>query len=133
MAGIAGATTRSTSAAPSRSLVAALRFSSCMRSHGVPSFPDPAASGAPARVGRGDKDSPAFQGASQACRSLEGGLAAAKPVTKVARQLSYAGCMRAHGVAGFPDPLPSGGFEVPSTVDTQSPTFTAANRACRST
>jgi len=104
-----------------------------MRSHGVPSFPDPTSSGAPAHAGRGAKDSPAFQSASQACRSLQAGIAAVKPITKVARQLRYAECMRAHGVSDFPDPLPGGGFDIPSAVDAQSRTFTAADRACRTT
>ena len=48
----------------------ALRFSQCMRSHGVPNFPDPDSSGRipdPATVGI-DQGSPKFEAGNQACR-----------------------------------------------------------------
>jgi hypothetical protein len=48
----------------------ALRFSRCVRSHGVPNFPDPGSDGRipdPATDGI-DQGSPAFQAANQACR-----------------------------------------------------------------
>ncbi len=48
----------------------ALRFSQCMRAHGVPSFPDPDSTGRiadPASFGI-DQGSPKFQAANQACR-----------------------------------------------------------------
>ena len=62
--------------APSAALAAAQRaqalsFSRCMRAHGVPSFPDPDASGRipdPASLGI-DQGSPRFQDANQACQS----------------------------------------------------------------
>ncbi len=47
-----------------------LSFSRCVRSHGVPNFPDPAADGRipdPATVGI-DQGSPKFEAANQACR-----------------------------------------------------------------
>jgi hypothetical protein len=47
----------------------ALRFARCVRSHGVPAFPDPGSDGRipdPARVGI-DQGSPKFQVANQAC------------------------------------------------------------------
>jgi hypothetical protein len=47
----------------------ALSFSRCVRAHGVPSFPDPAADGRipdPASVGI-DQGSPAFEAANRAC------------------------------------------------------------------
>jgi hypothetical protein len=57
----------------------ALRFSGCMRSHGVPSFPDPTvAQGGTAvgfRMGNIDRNSPQFQAAVHACREFEPGLA----------------------------------------------------------
>jgi len=49
----------------------ALRFSECVRSHGVPDFPDPGSDGRipdPATVGV-DQGSPKFQAANQACRA----------------------------------------------------------------
>lgn len=52
----------------------ALRFSACMRTHGVPNFPDPLVAGGGTavgfRVGHLDQSSPQFQAAEQACRSL---------------------------------------------------------------
>lgn len=51
--------------------VQALRFSRCIRSHGLPNFPDPGSDGRipdPASVGI-DQGSPGFQSANTACRS----------------------------------------------------------------
>jgi hypothetical protein len=57
----------------------ALKFSLCMRSHGVPSFPDPTiAQGGTAvgfKLGNIDRNSPQFQAAVHACRKFEPGLA----------------------------------------------------------
>jgi hypothetical protein len=107
---------------------AALKFSACMRTHGEPNFPDPTSGGQ--TVGPVDKNSPAFRNAQQACRRPLRALAAIKPPRNRSGQLRYAECMRAHGETNFPDPLPGGGFTVPSTVDPQSPAFIAADKAC---
>ena len=57
----------------------ALRFAACMRSHGIPHFPDPAiAQGGTAvgfRLGSIDRNSPQFQAAVHACRAFEPGMA----------------------------------------------------------
>ena len=57
----------------------ALKFSACMRSHGIPSFPDPTiALGGTAvgfRLGNIDQNSPRFQAAVHACRDFEPGMA----------------------------------------------------------
>src|SRR6516162_3760030 len=73
---------------PSQSLTAAqkqghvsqaLRFSVCIRSHGVPGFPDPTvAQGGTAvgfKLGNTDQNSPQFQAAARACRKFEPGMA----------------------------------------------------------
>ena len=57
---------------------AALRFSQCMRSHGISAFPDPSFSGARVQMegnrGSGvDPQSPAFQAAQKACGKIFGG------------------------------------------------------------
>jgi hypothetical protein len=55
----------------------ALRYSACMRSHGVPKFPDPQFEGAGIKLalGRGiDPASPTFQSAQRACESVMPGL-----------------------------------------------------------
>jgi hypothetical protein len=124
-----------------------LEFAHCMRSHGVSGFGDPGAPGTPGRgslansgaprmtyLGNGyNPNSPAVQAADRACRKY----AVATPVTPAtavrvqAEQLKYAHCMRAHGVPGFPDPSPEGGFSIPNSVDENSPAFQAAERACK--
>ena len=57
----------------------ALKFAACIRSHGVPGFPDPTiAQGGTAvgfRLGRTDRNSPQFQAAVQACRRFAPGMA----------------------------------------------------------
>jgi hypothetical protein len=56
----------------------------------------------------------------------------AAPIAQHDRQLlSYARCMRAHGVASFPDPV-NGGFTVPvgSHNGPNSPQFQRANVMC---
>jgi hypothetical protein len=50
-----------------------LKFSECMRSHGEPTFPDPAANGSFTLPPGMDAESPQFQHAAQACQSLRPG------------------------------------------------------------
>jgi hypothetical protein len=62
----------------------ALKFSQCMRSHGVPKFPDPnfsANGGTLLKIGKDvNPDSPQFQAAQKACRKLvPGGPLSAPP------------------------------------------------------
>ena len=45
--------------------------------------------------------------------------------------LSYARCMRSHGVNSFPDPSPTGGFNL-NGINQSSPAVKAAETACRS-
>ncbi len=49
-----------------------------------------------------------------------------------AAALAFAGCMRANGVPGFPDPSAGGGFlfHTGSGIDPSSPAFRAAQRKC---
>jgi hypothetical protein len=58
----------------------ALKFSACMRSHGVPGFPDPIIVQGGTAVGLEpphgiDRNSPKFQAAVRACREFEPGMA----------------------------------------------------------
>jgi hypothetical protein len=48
----------------------ALKFSVCMRSHGEPNFPDPAANGSFTLPAGMNAESPQFQNAAKACQSL---------------------------------------------------------------
>jgi hypothetical protein len=47
-----------------------LRYANCMRSHGVPTFPDPSSHGFAVEPDQVDFKSPRFTSAHQACRSL---------------------------------------------------------------
>jgi hypothetical protein len=118
-----------------------VRFAQCMRSHGVPSFPDPV--NGRLVLGQGgstgvNPSSPAFQSASQSCKSLapQGTASPAQSAQSSAKAVKFAQCMRAHGVPNFPDPTSVGGgnfsMNLPPGVDPNSPQFQAAGQACRS-
>jgi hypothetical protein len=89
-----------------------------MRAHGVPSFPEPrvqtsAGSTEVAMVAPGSlAHTPAFRAATRACRSLMPagpiGESPAQQRTLGVALLSFARCMRAHGIRTFPDPTPQG-------------------------
>lgn len=65
--------------APTKQIAKEVRWARCLRSHGVPDFPDPNSSGA-IDSAKFDPTSPAFQRASAACKSLEpSGPVAAAP------------------------------------------------------
>jgi hypothetical protein len=57
---------------PAKKLAADVKWARCMRSHGLPTFPDPDPQGAFDRS-KIDENSPAFPTASNACRSLNAG------------------------------------------------------------
>jgi hypothetical protein len=123
----------------------ALAFSQCMRSHGVPNFPDPNAQGDLA-IGPSsglDPGSAKFQAAQRACQKTlpNGGQPTPQQLAK-ARQgaLAFSACMRSHGLPDFPDPTFSSGgggigirahMSAGSDLNPQSPTFQSAQRACQ--
>ncbi len=111
-----------------------LAFAECMRSHGVPNFPDPSAGGG---IPDALAQSPAFLPAAQKCRStLQPGGGPHGGISESTRLslLHHAECMRAHGVPDYPDPnLPSHGpydFGPPPGINTDAPAFTQAASAC---
>jgi hypothetical protein len=126
-----------------------IKFSACMRSHGVPNFPDPRASGGiQISPGSGlDPQSPAFQSAQNACLKLLPGGRVKGPVPASRRlaMVKLAQCMRKHGLATFPDPTatppapgaglgfafggPGSFIAVPQSL-LQSPAFKQASAAC---
>jgi hypothetical protein len=120
-----------------------VEFSDCMRSHGVPNFPDPTAQGLeiPANI---NARSPAFKAAQQACRQFlpnKGEPPATDPHDRAAA-LAFAVCMRAHGFSGFPDPaltspraamvlvLRGMVFAFSNPIDPKAPAFRRAATAC---
>jgi hypothetical protein len=114
-------------------------FSACMRSHGVPSFPDPGADGTIHVPSTIDDGSPIVRAAYRACRNLapsEGSVTGQGPTMSQAQLLAFAKCMRSHGVPQFPDPqVVNGHINMPLTagqIDPSSPIVTAATAACGS-
>jgi len=121
----------------------ALAYSKCMRGHGIRDYPDPKvvsnADGGGVSMGvgtRGDLNpsNPTFKAASRACRSLQ--PAGASPPQQTAAELAtdvkFAGCMRAHGYPGFPDPDGRGVFNLPAAINPNSAQFTSATNTCQS-
>jgi hypothetical protein len=115
------------------------KFASCMRSHGIPNFPDPSANGSVTFSGM-NPDSPVFRKAQDACRKFTpNGGRAPSPAEQAAAQaaaLKYSACMRSHGVPKFPDPQFSNGraslrIGRDIGIDPSSPTFQAAQKACQ--
>src|SRR5579862_5527039 len=82
---------------------AGLAFARCMRSNGVPNFPDPSSGGGVTITsGNGiDPGSPQFQSAQRACQKYLPAEKAPSPaqVAKMqANLLKFSACMRSHGV-----------------------------------
>jgi len=119
-------------------LAKALAYSQCMRSHGVPNFPDPVATpsgGYGFRTQGVDPKSSAFQSASEACNALvPGGWGTTGQQLSPAQQqqwLNWAKCIRAHGVADFADPTFSGGEVHITRGEESSPQVQSAMDACK--
>ena len=118
----------------------AVAYAQCMRSHGVPGFPDPDGKGnflikGPRLGGSAQQQ----RSADQACRHLlpnGGQMTAAQQQKALSRALRFAACMRAHGLPSFPDPtVDKGGISMRlggSGITPNSPRLQAAMHACRS-
>jgi hypothetical protein len=126
----------------------ALQFAHCMRSHGVPNFPDPVGGHLDLQVQKTpggtqvngvQVNGPAFQSAMQTCHAYlpNGGTPSASQSARVrATAIKFARCMRSHGVPNFPDPQVVSGhmtmqFSPGSGIDPNSPAFQSAQQACQ--
>ena len=132
----------------------ALTFANCMRSHGVPNYPDPSGSGPTVQLLGASSginpQSPAFQSAQTSCQRLlpGGGRGSGSASAQAhAQLLRISECMRRHGISSFPDPRPGsppsnlGGYRaiighggyllaIPSSIDMSSPAFKQAATTC---
>jgi hypothetical protein len=118
-------------------------FASCMRSHGVPTFPDPDSSGEIPKihvVAAAQANPHKFNAAQTACIHLapSGSLGrqqtAQQKRTQLADELSFARCMRSHGLARFPDPTAQGQLSVEMVraqgIDVHAPAVLHVVQAC---
>jgi hypothetical protein len=132
-----GSSTGSSQAAASANYQKLLAYAQCMRSHGVPKFPDPNSNGQFV-IGNGSVNlqSPQAQAAQKVCRHLSPiqPPSQAQQAQALSQLLKYAQCMRSHGVPKYPDPNSKGGTHISknSGINPQSPQFQSAQRACRS-
>ena len=120
---------------------AGVKYAACMRSHGLPSYPDPSGQGVITITVSAalNPSSPLFQKALTHCQNL---IPAGRPPSAAQQQrlkhgvLAFAACMRSHGVPKYPDPTfgPGGtvsqGFSRRS-IDPNSTIFQAAQKACQ--
>jgi len=136
VASVRSPTTAATATPQSRLLA----YSDCMRSHGLPNFPD--------LHGQGNLPSLEALGVSKqtwapadiACKHLlpDGGGAPQETAqqlrTQLADALSFARCMRARGVTRFPDPTAQGQLTVEMVqaqgIDLHSPVVLRAVQGC---
>ena len=145
-ASCSGSTSGSANGAATTAAAAqAVRFSTCMRDHGVAQFPDPSASGeltieAVANGTSIDPNSEAFTRALSACKDLEpSGFTGHRRTTEQQQAaLRFAQCVRDNGVKDFPDPTPDGPIvdttRIPSLAgkDPRRSALTTAMQTCRS-
>lgn len=117
----------------------AVRFAQCMRSHGVPNFPDPTSPRQFKLYVASSEGSPAFRSAETACRHvLPGGgppsQTAAQRQAQTVAGLAFARCLRSHGFANFPDPTSSGQIThemlANAGIDPRQPAVLQAADAC---
>jgi hypothetical protein len=133
-------TTRSTTTTTQSGLLA---FSRCMRSNGVADFPDPqrfVGGNVKLTIHRLGSSNPRFQAAMSACSQLlptrgSGPQETEQQLrTQLADELSFASCMRSHGVSRFPDPTAQGELNVQMVeahgIDVHSPAVLRVVQTC---
>jgi hypothetical protein len=138
----------SSSTSPAQRTAKAMNvFAQCMRGHGQANFyyanPRSVASSSTSvfSLGQGyfvtgvTPQSPQFQSALASCKQLLPPVPT-RVVTKqqLDRDLKFVACIRAHGFPSYPEPDVQNGQLVqkplPSSIDTSSPQFEAALKAC---
>jgi hypothetical protein len=121
---------------------APFQYAHCIRSHGVPSFPDPQVTSTPGSTSvrqiapASVVSAPKFKTAEHACAGLMPGPGA-RPSHEGpggAVLLAFARCLRTHGLSGFPDPDRNGRITsqmiTAAGINLRTPAFLSAARAC---
>ncbi len=139
-AGCGGGSSTTTTTTAART--GALAFARCMRAHGFPGWPDPTSSGVfdkskLRQLGYSKARVMAAEGG--ACKNLlpaNGGplQTAQERRIRLADALSFARCMRSHGVRQFPDPDAQGNLSVETVkaqgIDVRSPAVLQTVQDC---
>jgi hypothetical protein len=124
-----------------------LALAQCMRGHGLPAFPDPAASGGFSASVLPTVDTSQGQAAYGTCRHLLTGAPSISQLQQDLQQeqqrqakalpelVKFSQCMRSHGVPDYPGPALSGqgisGNLKGAGINPNSPQFQAAYSACQ--
>ena len=123
----------------------AYKYAACMRSHGVANFPEPkvthTAGGTQVAIHAVGPNSAQFNAASQACRGILPAPSNSELAQQAADQhrraqdlVSFARCLRSHGISRFPDPNAQGQLSLQEVqadgIDLQAPSFRATALAC---
>jgi hypothetical protein len=117
-------------------LAHALAFAHCMRSHGVPNFPDPTSAGGFTVNPSNNSSFTGDQSARAACIHLypNGGKATPSLAQQEQQQrhaLLFAACMRRHGFPQFPDDWSGNvGQLIAAGIDPSSPALNAGLTKC---
>jgi hypothetical protein len=136
--GVANVATSSTTTAATTQ-TGPLAYTHCMRSHGVPNFPEPSSGGEIPKVevvAARQSDPSRFDAANNTCSQLLPSGNQAPPITLADRAdyLKATACMRRHGFPDFPDPTFQNGsvtINVPSSINQNSPQAVRAVTTCR--
>ncbi len=126
--------------APAAQVNKAVAFARCMRSRGVPNWPDPESSGVfdktkltPQHLGPGNSQVPAAQKTCQHLLPEFGSDMTSRQFQQMRTEaLKFSLCIQAHGFPNYPDPGSDGREPDPASVgiDQGSPGWQAAHRAC---
>jgi hypothetical protein len=137
--------TGSANAGGSPTSQSAVGYSACVRSHGVPNFPDPGSSGQLPKTSAQQLgvSGSRLQAALTACRRLLPSSSQPGPPTQAALQQAwsatrdFARCMRIHGVSDWPGPTSDPGphperpaFNLPASIDPNSLQIITKIREC---
>ena len=132
-----GAPTAATSSAPAAAndKASALKFSQCMREHGMTWFPDPQAGGGLQIKIPPGTDKTKVDAAMEACKKFmpNGGQPMKADPAALEQMRQMAKCMRANGVPNFPDPSANGEIRIDGSKVGMGPgdaTFDAAQKKC---
>ncbi|WP_051808763.1 hypothetical protein [Actinoplanes subtropicus] len=128
------ATTSASASAAAPDPDAPLKFSKCMRDHGISWFPDPSDGKMSVMIPKG-QDAKKLEAAQEACKQYmpDGGEMHKPSAEELQEARDMAKCMRENGVPNFPDPNPDGGISIdPKKLGTgpDDPLWKKAEKAC---